>query len=137
MEVDRELSRRVEAAVRDKPHSPWRTACRALRSRSELEGAFYVEGWAVALNSKLVVEHAWLELGGRIIDPTRWNYDLAYFPVLRFDKRQMLEALADYPKLPITWRGSSCLQDNPAYHQAWRNARALARSRPVGAKQAV
>jgi hypothetical protein len=82
MEVDRELSRRAAEALGDGQQSAWRTAWRVLRSVSELEDAFYVEGWAVILDNRLVIEHAWIEIDGKIIDPTRWRSHMAYFPVL-------------------------------------------------------
>jgi hypothetical protein len=93
-----------------------------------LEKGFYIEGWAVILDSLLVIEHAWIELAGRIVDPTRWASGLAYFPALRFDKGQVLDALVDCAKLPLAWRSGQSLQENPAYHQASRDARALAQS---------
>jgi hypothetical protein len=128
MKVDRNLSHRVAGVVGGKPQSGWHTACLALRSDSQLEKGFYVEGWAVLLDSLLVIEHAWIELAGRIVDPTRWASGLAYFPALRFDKDQLLDALVDSAKLPLSWRSGQSLRDNPAYHQASRDARALAQS---------
>jgi hypothetical protein len=91
MKVDRELSHRVTGVTGDEPQSGWRTACLALLSDSQLEMGFYVEGWAVIPDNHLVIEHAWIELAGRIVDPTRWASGLAYFPALRFDKDQRLD----------------------------------------------
>ena len=93
--MDCELSHRVAGLAEDEPQSGWHTACLALRSDSQLEKGFYVEGWTVILDSLLVIEHAWIELAGRIVDPTRWASGLAYFPALRFDKDQLLDALVD------------------------------------------
>jgi hypothetical protein len=137
MDVDRELSRRAAESLGNGPQSAWRTACRVLRSVSELKDAFYVEGWAVTLDNRLVIEHAWIEIEGKIIDPTRWHSKMAYFPVLRFDRNQVLEALAECPKLPVNWRGGARLRDNPAYHRAWKDARALAQSQLAQAKRAA
>jgi hypothetical protein len=125
MKVDRELSHRVAGVARDDPQSGWRTACLALVSDSQLEMGFYVEGWAVIPDNILVVEHAWIELGERIVDPTRWASGLAYFPALRFDKSQMLDAVVDCARLPLAWRSSLNLQDNPACYKASQAARAL------------
>jgi hypothetical protein len=132
MKVDCELSHRVAGVVADKPQSGWHTACLALRSDSQLEKGFYVEGWAVILDNLLVIEHAWIELAGRIVDPTRWASGLAYFPALRFDKDQLLDAVVDCAKLPLAWHCGVSLQDNPAYQQASRDARALAQSHSAG-----
>jgi hypothetical protein len=137
MEVDCELSRRVAEAVGGKPQSAWRTACLALRSHLQLEKGFYVEGWAVTLDNLLVIEHGWIELVGRIVDPTRWASELAYYPVLRFDKDQLLQALVDCPRLPIAWHRGARLQDNPAYHRSWQEACALAQSQLAQAKEVV
>jgi hypothetical protein len=137
MKVDRELSHRVAGVAGDEPQSGWRTACLALRSDSQLEMGFYVEGWAVIPDNHLVIEHAWIELAGRIVDPTRWASELAYYPALRFDRDQLLDPVVDCAKLPLGWHSSVSLQDNPAYQQASQDARALAQSRLAQAKEAV
>jgi hypothetical protein len=137
MKVDCELSHRVAAGLGDKPQSGWHTAGLALQSDSQLEKGFYVEGWAVILDKFLVIEHAWIEFAGRIVDPTRWASGLAYFPALRFDKDQLLDALVDCDKLPLAWHCGVSLQDNPVYHQASQDARALAQSQLAQAKEAV
>ena len=84
-----------------------------------------------------VIEHAWIELAGRIVDPTRWASELAYFPALRFDRDQLLDPVVDCAKLPLGWHSGVSLQDNPAYQQASQDARALAQSRLAQAKEAV
>jgi hypothetical protein len=137
MKVDRELSHHIADGVGDSPQSGWRTARLALQSDSRLEQGFYVEGWAVILDNHLVIEHAWIELAGRIVDPTRWVSGLAYFPALRFDKDQLPEATVDSAKLPLAWRYGAGVQDNPAYRQASRDARALAQALRAGAQEAV
>ena len=120
-----------------KPQSGWHTACLALRSDSQLETGFYSEGWAVILDKLLAIEHAWIEPAGRIVDPTRWASGLAYSPALRFDKDQLLDALVDCAKLPLSWRCGVRQQDNPAYNQASQDARALAQSQRAQAKKTV
>jgi hypothetical protein len=136
-QVDRKLSRQVAKAIGAAQRSAWRKACLALQLDSDLEDGLYVEGWAVLVDSRLVIEHGWVELNGRIVDPTRWDREVAYFPALRFDKEQVLEALVDCPELPVTWRCGPRLWDNRAYHQAWQEARAFSRSRLVNARQLV
>jgi hypothetical protein len=128
MRVDCELSQRVAGVAADDPQSGWHTACLALLSDSQLEMGFYVEGWAVIPENHLVIEHAWIELAGRIVDPTRWASGLAYFPALRFDRGQLLDPVVDCAKLPLSWHCDASLQDSPAYHQASQDARALAQS---------
>jgi len=137
MKVDCELSQRVAGGAADEPQSGWHTACLALRSDSLLEKGFYVEGWAVILDNLLVIEHAWIELAGRIVDPMRWASGLTYYPALRFDKEQLLDVGVDCATLPLAWRCGASLQDNPAYQQASRDARALVQSQLTWAKDAV
>jgi hypothetical protein len=137
MKVDRELSDRVGKVAGDDLQSGWHTACLALRSVPYLEKGLYVEGWALVPDNLLVIEHAWIELAGRIVDPTRWSSGLVYFPALRFDKDQLLDRLVDCAKLPLAWRSGRSLQDNPAYHQALRDARALAQSQLAHVKETV
>lgn len=128
MKVDRDLSRRLAESTATKPRSAWRTAWRALQSHTDLENGFYVEGWAAPLDGSRVFEHGWLEIDGRIVDPTRWESQLAYFPVLRFDRDQVCDASANRPELPVTWRYASRQRINPAYRRAWHAAHALSQS---------
>ena len=127
--VDRDLSKQVAEAIGADTQSAWRKAWLALQEDSDLEDALYVEGWAVLLDNLLVIEHGWVELNGRIVDPARWDRDLVYFPALRFDKEQVLDALVDSAELPVTWRYGPRLRDNPAYHHAWQEACKLTQSR--------
>ena len=47
---------------------------------TELPQASYVEGWIITA-SGLVVEHAWLELDGELVDPTLYREEgTRYFP---------------------------------------------------------
>jgi hypothetical protein len=128
MQVDRDLSHSVSESVGTQPESAWRTAWRALHSRADLAHGLYVEGWAVTPNGADLFEHGWLEIDGRIVDPMRWDMQLAYFPVLRFDRRQLSEASVDRPNLPVTWRHDSRQRPNPAYRRAWHAAHTLAKS---------
>ena len=118
MKVNCQLSHRLAEVVGDKPQRGWQTACLALRSDSQCETRFYIEDWAVIRDSLLLIEHAWIELADRIVDPTRWARGLAYYPALRFEKDQLLDAFVDCAKLPLAWRCGVSLQDNRAYHQA-------------------
>lgn len=60
--TSRELAGRIEA----KPQQCYYNAFIGLQAVGRGE---YVEGYVVTLND-LVIEHGWIELDGRIIDPT-------------------------------------------------------------------
>jgi hypothetical protein len=128
-QIDRELSRRIAASLATPSHSAWLKAWQVLKSDSILGNGLYVEGWAVTSDDLLAIEHGWLEVDDRIVDPSCWDRDLAYFPGMQFDKGQVLQALAAHPKLPITGHGGARLWDNPAYYRAWQDANAFVRSR--------
>jgi hypothetical protein len=128
IQKDRELSRRLAEALGSQTHSAWLKAWQALQSDPNLGDGLYVEGWAVTLDGLLAMEHGWLELDGRIVDPTQWDGDVAYFPGLRFDKDQALKALQNNPELPIAGQGGARLWDNPAYYRAWQDANIFTRS---------
>jgi hypothetical protein len=129
MKFDRELSRRVAHAAGAEWQNAWHKAWTVLQLESDLKDGLYVEGWAVPFEDLLIFEHSWVELDGRIIDPTRWDSDLAYFPALRFDKVQALEAVMSHRQLPIALCDGARLWDNPAYHRAWQDANAFIQSR--------
>ena len=137
MQVDRELARRVAETIEAESQSAWRKALLALQADPAVEEGLYVEGWAVLLDSLLIIEHGWLEIEGQIVDPTRWDRHVAYFPALRFDRDQVLEVLVDCPDLPVTWRCGPRIWDSPTYHQAWQDAFALAQSNLAQRKGAV
>ena len=102
-QVDRALSeqaaRRIEAQVSE----CYSNAYRALLTLPELAGGQYVEGYAVC--DGLVLEHGWIELDGRIVDPTlHGRGDVAYFAGPRFTQRQAWKAIEDTGDLPIFYR---------------------------------
>ena len=110
MNVNRELSARLAEKVGAGLKQCFLNAWRALQCERELEGGLYVEGWAVAGDRGLVIEHGWLELDGEIIDPTLYDCDVAYFPALRFDRETAKREVAQRGEtmgpgeLPIVWR---------------------------------
>jgi hypothetical protein len=89
------LSRRLRKRARTSKmcyRNAWKVA---VRLREEGEPAVYVEGLAVHAFS---FEHAWVELGGEIIDVTLPDDDLAYFAGLRF--ADPVAALGEFGGLP-------------------------------------
>jgi hypothetical protein len=107
----------------------WRCAWVCLRTLP-LHGALYVEGWAVVAG--LLIEHAWIEVRDRIVDPTLWDREVRYFPGLRFDRRAVRQELARKTGgtkgggLPLAWRYGWRGTDSPAYMVAYRAALACA-----------
>lgn len=113
----------------------WRNAYRAALYLPHLAGAArYIEGWAVGLDAGEPFEHAWLEQGGEILDPTYWEKGLAYFPGLRFTmgaayRVKIKTAGASGDELPFAWRIDS--EEGlgiPAYRQAYEDAVTFATS---------
>ena len=108
----------------------------ALQTVSELENGLYVEGWAVSLDNPLVFEHAWLELNGCVVDPARWNRKLTYFPGVRFDRDQLLDAAAKHPLLPVSWQNTASFSGIEAYQGARKAACVLVESMLAAVKGA-
>mgnify|MGYP001828133399 CR=1 FL=1 len=129
MKLDRSLSDRTEDSIDVNPRDCWHNAWLALICL-QLHSALYVEGWAVA--DGLLIEHAWIEVADRIVDPTLWRRQAAYFPGMRLDRRAARRALARCTEampagcFPIVWRygwrGTAC----PEYMAAYRAALAHA-----------
>jgi hypothetical protein len=109
--LDEVLSKEMAERIKGKAKSPFENAYRAAIAT---EGVSYVQGFLVIagkLSSPL--EHAWLEMGDRIIDPTlpyleSTATNLHYFPAQRIQVKQLKalveEAQEDYPEddpLPI------------------------------------
>ncbi len=113
--LDEALSLEMAQRIKSKAHAPFDNAYRAALVT---EGATYVQGFLVlgGKRSKLV-EHGWLELGDRILDPNlphlhRQAADLDYFAAQRLSPQQLQaaveEAREDYPEddpLPIYGAG--------------------------------
>lgn len=109
--LDVELSTNVAQQINSRAKTPFENAFQA----AELtEGSMYVQGFlAFAREPYIPIEHGWIELGDRIVDPTlpHLNKDaleLFYFPAQRLSVAQMKaaveEAKEDYPEdepLPI------------------------------------
>jgi hypothetical protein len=131
MHVDRALSKRVAQRSKVGQEQCYHAACYALLDRSELSVGHYVEGYTVD-EAGLIRGHGWVELGNRIVDPTSYERELAYFSGLRFSRSQAWEAVTTIPKpeyvredLPIFYRFGWGGCDSPEMMQAWASARAF------------
>ena len=129
MELDKTLSDRIADSIDVDPRDCWHNAWLALVCL-QLHSALYVEGWVVA--DSLLIEHAWIEVGNRIVDPTLYRRKTTYFPGMRLDRRTARRVLARCTEtmpagcFPIVWRygwrGTGC----PDYVAAYRAALAHA-----------
>lgn len=83
-QIDRELSQKVAQAIKARMGQCYHNAYMALFELPK--GAQYVEGYIVTYPKEYIVEHGWVELDGKIIDPTLFNKpNIIYFPGLRFE----------------------------------------------------
>jgi hypothetical protein len=58
---------------------------------SEVPNAFYVEGWATRISAGLRFGHAWLSMGGEIVDPVAPEEDLKYEETGRLTQAELSE----------------------------------------------
>jgi hypothetical protein len=109
--LDETESRQVAEKIKSKARQPFENAYRAALV---IEGATYVQGFLVYAHKPYrLVEHGWVEVDQRIIDPNlphlnKTAADLNYFPAQRLSVKQLKaaveEAKEDYPEdnpLPI------------------------------------
>ena len=78
----------------------WKNSLDAL---SDYPGSEYIEGWAVTKPSYLAIEHGWLELDGKVIDPTIPDKAIKYFPVLRFNAGEAWTLAREIGSVPLIW----------------------------------
>lgn len=103
MDVAKRINSRAKAAFEN-----------AYKAALASEGATYVQGFLVVSDPPLQpIEHGWIELADRIVDPTLPHFqkkaeELYYFPAQRLTVKQLTaaveEAKEDYPEddpLPI------------------------------------
>ncbi len=102
--VDRELSEQAAQLIAGLAESCWRNAWCSLQWMPELAAGQYVEGYAIMPTNHIVVEHGWVELNGRVIDPSYPNGHVAYFAGLRFDRAGAQQVVEDGLDLPVMWR---------------------------------
>ncbi|QQE67537.1 hypothetical protein GFS31_42500 (plasmid) [Leptolyngbya sp. BL0902] len=101
------LSLAMAKQIKGKAGAPFDNAHRAVIT---LTGATYVQGFVVVNNGQdEPIEHAWIELGNDIIDPTlphinKTQQDIDYFPAqslsIKALKASIEEAQEDYPDDP-------------------------------------
>ncbi|PSR15579.1 hypothetical protein C8255_22370 [filamentous cyanobacterium CCP3] len=101
------LSLDVSERIKSKAGAPFDNAHRAVMT---LTGATYVQGFVVLNNGQYKpTEHAWIELGEAIIDPTlphinKAQQEIYYFPAqslsIKALKALVEEAREDYPDDP-------------------------------------
>ncbi len=109
--LDETLSVEVAQSIKSKARKPFDNAYKAALAT---EGATYVQGFLViGRKSYKPIEHAWIELGDRIIDPTlphlnKNNQEFWYFPAQSLTVKKLKaiieESKEDYPEdepLPI------------------------------------
>jgi hypothetical protein len=109
--LDESFSREIAERIKSKARSPFKNAYEAAISTPK---AVYVQGFLVLVGKPYSpVEHAWIEIEERLVDPTlphlgSMAQDLHYFPAQRLTvpklKAAVEEAQEDYPEddpLPI------------------------------------
>lgn len=109
--LDEALSKEIAQSIKSKAKTSFDNAYKAALAT---EGATYVQGFlAFAGKPYKPIEHAWIELGDRIIDPTLPHLKqdpqgLLYFPAQRISVKKLKaiieESKEDYPEddpLPI------------------------------------
>lgn len=109
--LDETLSREIATRLKSKAKNCFDNACKAALAT---EGAIYVQGFLAVLEAPYQpIEHSWIELNERIVDPTfpylgKSVQDLHYFPAHRLSVKQLKaileESKEDYPEddpLPI------------------------------------
>ena len=106
MQLDEPGSLELAERIKSKPRSPFDNAYRAALATPE---SSYVQGFLITTGKPgLPIEHGWIELGDRILDPSLPHFkksaDLHYFAAQRFSLKQLKaaveEAEEDYPDDP-------------------------------------
>ncbi|HTL87919.1 MAG TPA: hypothetical protein VL134_00870 [Leptolyngbya sp.] len=109
--LDAEQSIDVAARINSKTKASFQNAANAIAT---VEGALYVQGFITfAGSSPKPIEHSWLELDDRLVDPSfphlnRKPEQLYYYPAQKLTAKQLKKAIdeakEDYPEdapLPI------------------------------------
>lgn len=107
LSLDEALSRQVAEQIKSKARQPFENAYKAALVTT---GAMYVQGFLIyASKPYRLVEHGWLEVDDRIVDPNLPHLnkkveDLSYFPAQRLTVKKLKaaveEAKEDYPEDP-------------------------------------
>lgn len=120
----------IAATAKYVPHMCWSNAVEALLTSGHpaLEGAVYVEGWAVPAGRGIVAEHGWLKLtSGDILDLT-WDHPARYFAGVEYSREELARLDPDYLPIVHTAYGRKGL-DNPAYEKSYYDAVKSARKK--------
>lgn len=119
---DARLSAELRRKVWAKQRECWINAWRALPLAPG--DAMYVEGYYTGASGvPLVAEHGWLEVDGRIVDPTiPPGARATYFPVRRFTPREAYEGAAERGELPLSIE----VYEMPTAQEEWRRVRVAA-----------
>lgn len=127
-EIDYHLSQQATELVKAKPKECWRNS---ILAQQHYPTAVYVEGWIVL--GGLVIEHGWLELEDKIIDPTlvsRLDTNLEpprYFSGVRYTLEEALDVLSEREgELPLICRDGHWGRETPPYMLAYCDAWELA-----------
>lgn len=109
--LDPEQSIELAASIKSKPKASFQNASKAV---AVVEGALYVQGFVAFVGAPYKpIEHSWLELSDRIVDPSlphlnRKPEQLYYYSAQKLTAKQLRKALEaaqeDYPEddpLPI------------------------------------
>ncbi len=106
-QLDEALSSEIADRIKSKARTPFDNAHKAALVT---EGAVYVQGFmAIASRPQQPLEHGWIEVGDRIIDPTLARFkdppkEVWYFPAQQLTVKQLKaaveEAKEDYPDDP-------------------------------------
>lgn len=123
-EIDYQLSQQAAELIQAKSKECWRNA---ILAQQHYPDAIYVEGCIVW--NGLVIEHGWLELENRIVEPTlarRLNMDLEppqYFAGVRYTVEEALDALGEANgELPLICRDGHWGRETPPYMLAYCDA---------------
>lgn len=123
-EIDYQLSQQAAELIQAKSKECWRNA---ILAQQHYPDAIYVEGCIVW--NGLVIEHGWLELENRIVEPTlasRLNMDLEppqYFAGVRYTVEEALNALGEVNgELPLICRDGHWGRETPSYMLAYCDA---------------
>lgn len=96
LDKSKEIANRIDA----KPKQCFYNAYKALDYLPT--EAKYIEGWVL---KDIAIEHAWIELGGAIIDPTLYlTPPDSYYPGVRLSAAELLELIVKHRDLPIAYR---------------------------------
>ena len=130
-EVDQALSDKTRRHIGARAKACYYNAYTALGEMPELASGLYVEGCAICDRDN-VIEHGWIELDGRIVDPTLYDQgNVSYFAGLRFTQQQAWDAICTIPKTTFTedlpifyrfgWGGCDSPEMMRAFAAAWES----------------